>query len=83
MFFLTPTPRSSSLRRDGYVTTAESATWAAGGVDRLATAWVCMHGRKDGSVSVGWDGRIQPTGATGAYRATKQRATFAIEKKNK
>ena len=30
-FFLTPTPRSSSLRRGGYIITAESVIWAAGG----------------------------------------------------
>ena len=59
-FFSTPTPRSSSLRRDGYIT-AESATSEAGGVERLATAWVCMHDRKYGSVGVGWDGCTQPT----------------------
>ena len=58
---VTPMPRSSSLSRDGYIPAAANATWAAGGVERTATPWVCMRDRKDGSVGVGWDGPTQPT----------------------
>ena len=54
MFFLfDPDAKESCLRRDGYITTAESAARAAGGGERLATACVCMHDRKDGCVGVG------------------------------
>ena len=78
-FFLTATPRSSSPRRDGYITTAGNSTWAAGEVKRLATAWVGMHDRKDGGVGVGWDGCSNQ----GTYQATKRRASFGIETINK
>lgn len=57
---LTPTPRSLPLRRDGYIT-AESVTWAARGMERLVTAWVCMNDRKNGSAGVSWDSCTQQT----------------------
>ena len=44
------------VKQAGNIATADSATWAAWGVERLATASVCMHDRKDESVGVGWDG---------------------------
>ena len=62
LYFLTPTPRSLSLQEQcGNITTTESAVCAAWGVERLATAWVRMRGRKDGSVGVGRDGCVRST----------------------
>ena len=76
-------PISLSPRQGRYITTAENPTWAAGGVEMLATAWVRMHDRNDGSVGANWDGCTQSTETEGAYRATQRRATFVIEKKKK
>ena len=74
----TPTPRTSSLgKQGGNITTAENAAWAARGVARLATAWVRTRDRT-GRECRRWLGRLQPvSGKHGAYRATKQRAAFA------
>ena len=68
---------SSSPEQGGY--TAESATCIAWGLERLTTAWVRMHDRKDGSAGVGWDGCTQPT----ETKATKQGATFVIREKKR
>ena len=64
MFFsFSPRHQGSYLRRDRYISTAESCMYVAavGRVGRLATAWVRMRDNKYGSVGVGWDGCTQST----------------------
>lgn len=48
-------------------------------MERLATAWVRMPDRKDGSVGVSWDG-CTPSSET--KERTKQRAAFALVRRN-
>ena len=49
------------VKQAGNIATADSATWAAWGVERLVTVWARMHDRKDGSVAVTWGGCTQST----------------------